>query len=183
MKIFDNFLNSYEQLKASANISEFTDIENPFDKVTYPNISLDIPAECKEEIIAKITAFLGTGPTNITMFMRRSPHGVSVPHIAHHDLSMGSYSLMLYMNDYDAGGTAMLRHRDTGMCYAPESNDFVEIARFDQNNVEKWAIYDMAYMKENRAVIFDAGLFHCAMPIGGFGRGIDSRTVLTVFFS
>ena len=31
--------------------------------------------------------------------------------------------------------------------------------------------------------LVDAGLFHCAMPIGGFGAGDDARCVLTCFFS
>ncbi len=183
MNIFDDFIESYPDLKAAADIAEFNDMENPGDGVVYPFISIDIPEHCRAEILAKISAFLGLEPQNVTMFMRRSPHGVNVPHTAHHDLSMGKYSLMLYLNDYAGGGTAFIRHRDTGMCYAPEHQHFVEIARFDQNNADKWVIYDMAHMKQNRAVIFDAGLFHCAMPIGGFGRGMDSRTVLTVFFS
>ena len=183
MNIFDDFLDSYEELKDYSLGAEFSDVENPADGVKYPLICTDIPERCRLEILSNIYNYLHRMPENITMFMRRSPKGIPVPHIAHHDLSMGSYSLMLYCNDYDGGGTAMLRHRETGMCYAPESDDFVEIARFDQNNMDKWAVIDIADMKQNRAVIFDAGYFHCAMPIGGFGSGNDARTVLTVFFS
>jgi len=89
---------------------------------------------------------------------------------------------MLYMNDAD-GGTAFIRHKETGVMYAPESQEMVDYVAQDQNSPDKWAVVDMVSMKENRAVIFDSGKFHCAMPIGGFGEGIEARTVLTVFFS
>ena len=90
---------------------------------------------------------------------------------------------MLYLNDHDHGGTAMLRHRETGMAYAPESDTFAAIARNDQNDQSKWTIVEYVQMKENRAAIFDAGFFHCALPVGGFGEGETARVVLTVFFS
>lgn len=184
MIIIDDFIDSYQQLKELSLACEFGDVKNPIDETVYPLIYADIPEIIKKEILSKIyNLFLHRIPENVTMFMRRSPAGVPVPHIAHHDLSMGKYSLMLYLNDHEEGGTAFIRHIDTGMCYAPANDDFVAIAQFDQNNTEKWAIIEKAKMKQNRAVIFDAGLFHCAMPIGGFGEGSDARTVLTCFFS
>lgn len=183
MIIIDNFIDLYPELRAFANFCTFSDIENPTDGVVYPGICTVIPEDIKTEILARIFNAVHRMPEKVTMFMRRSPEGTPVPHIAHHDLSMGTQSLMLYLNDHPEGGTAFLRHRDTGICYAPEHEDFVEIARFDQNNIAEWAIIDQADMKQNRAVIFDAGLFHCALPVGGFGQGRHARTVLTVFFS
>jgi len=183
MIIKDAFIYEYDKLKKYADGASFFSVQNPIDGAVYPLICIDIPEYLKNVILFKITELMGFEPTSTTMFMRRSPKGVPVPHIAHHDLSMGKYSLMLYLNDHEEGGTAFIRHKDTGMAYAPEHDDFVSIAQFDQNNPEKWAIIEQAKMKQNRAVIFDAGLFHCAMPIGGFGEGSEARTVLTCFFS
>jgi hypothetical protein len=183
MMIHDNFIASYPELKELANSAEFSDVKNPVDAVIYPEIYWDIPVSIKAEIIQKLSDIVGRDPENITMFMRRSPLGVPVPHIAHTDNSMGKYSLMLYLFERQDSGTAFIRHRSTGIMYAPESEEFLSIVRADQNNTSKWEVVDMADAKENRAVIFDAGKFHCAMPIGGFGEGAEARTVLTVFFS
>lgn len=182
MMIFDGFLESYQELKDYSLAADFTGITNPVDGVTYPHINADIPEAVKSELTRKLTEILGREPESAMMFIRQSPEGCHVPHIAHTDNSMGIYSLMLYMNDHE-GGTAFIRHKETGIMYAPESSAIVELMQKDQNDPEKWAVVDMANMKENRAVIFDAGKFHCAMPIGGFGKGAEARAVLTVFFS
>lgn len=183
MMIIDSFLESYPELKSYIDKAVFGDVVNPVDNVVYPHICDCIPQAVKDELLYRISVLIGKWPENVTIFLRKSPQGVHVPHIAHTDISMGAMSLMLYCNNFEGGGTAMLRHRETGICYAPESQEYVELMQKDQNSPEKWAIVDMAHMKENRAAIFDAGKFHCAMPIGGFGEGNESRVVLTVFFS
>ena len=183
MIIIDGFLKSYDLLKDHIRGASFADVVNPVDGATYPFICDSLPSAVKSELEQRIKELIGRDPVNQTVFLRRSPAGAPVPHIAHTDNSMGSLSLMLYCNEYEGGGTAMLRHRETGICYAPESPEYVEKMQQDQNSPDKWAVVDMVNMKENRAVIFDAGKFHCAMPIGGFGEGVESRAVLTAFFS
>lgn len=179
----DNFLGSYDELKKYAETADFRDIVNPVDGVTYPYICDFIPSDIRSEILERIEFLIKRKPHNITMFMRRSPEGVDCPHIVHNDLSMGTNSLMLYMNDSEDGGTAIVRHYETGMMYHPESGASLNEAIADQNNPEKWDIFHKFEMRENSAALFDAGLFHCALPIGGFGDWTDARTVLTVFFS
>jgi hypothetical protein len=179
----DNFLPSYEELKKYAETAEFKDVINPVDNVVYPHICADIPENIKAEVLERIEHFLNHKPEDVAIFMRKSPEGVHCPHIVHNDITMGKYSFMLYMNDNEGGGTGIVRHLDTGMMYQPQSKEFVEIAVFDQNNTEKWGLFHKFDMKQNTAAIFDAALFHCALPIGGFGEGSEARTVLTVFFS
>lgn len=179
----DNFLGSYNELKEYAKTADFRDIVNPVDGVVYPHICDSIPAHIRSEILGRIEFLTKKKPHNITMFMRRSPRSVFCPHIVHNDLSMGDNSLMLYMNDCEDGGTAIVRHWDTGIMYHPSSEHSQNEAVKDQNNPDKWAIFHKFDMKENSAALFDAGLFHCALPIGGFGDGAEARTVLTVFFS
>lgn len=183
----DDFLGDglYEELKVYS-LSEkcrFEDIENPVDQVKYPFICTDIPKDIKERIWSQLCEIFDKEVTINAIFMRRSPEGVSCPHIIHNDLSMGLNSLMLYMNDHEDGGTGIVRHLASGMMYQPENHDFVEVAVFDQNSPEKWSLFHKFNMKQNSAAIFDAALFHCALPIGGFGENEEARTVLTVFFS
>lgn len=186
INIIDKFLPKelYGQLRLFATDADYSGEQNPVDGVIYPHICSAIPEKLKQAVLQKITDIFQREPSGVTMFLRASPAGVPVPHAAHHDLTMGRYSLMLYLNDNPAGGTALLRHKETGMCYAPESETFTHIARGDQNNLNAWAILQAAEMKQNRAAIFDAGYFHCALPVGGFGSTAeDQRVVLTVFFS
>lgn len=179
----DDFLDTYDALKAYSQYCDFEDIPNPVDGVVYPHICREIPDFIQWEIELRLNDFVGRKIENPTIFMRMSPSGVHVPHIVHTDNSMGSHSLMLYMNDAD-GGTGFARHKETGMHMAPESEQLLQIAIDDCNKPDKWIFYDQAKMRENRAVIFDASLFHCALPIGGFGETqSDARIVLTAFFS
>lgn len=182
MIIIDNFLESYAELKEKSINGQFEDIKSPADGVTYPLICADIPDSVKSEVQERLETIFNKVSINY-IFMRKSPQGVPVPHMAHTDNSMGDFSLMLYLNDYPEGGTGLIRHKKTGIAFAPESEDFIAIAQHDQNNPNEWALYDRSVMKENRAAIFDAHLFHCALPVGGFGSGSESRCVLTAFFS
>lgn len=179
----DGFLASYQKLKDYAKTADFGDIVNPVDHVVYPGICDAIPDDIRQEILERIEFLTKSKPRNVTMFMRRSPAGVRCPHIVHNDLSMGSNSLMLYMNTNLSAGTAIVRHLETGMMYNPDSPELIDMAVRDQNSPEKWTMFHQFGMRENSAALFDAGLFHCAMPIGGFGEGVEARTVLTVFFS
>lgn len=179
----DNFLSSYDELKEYAKTADFRDIVDPVDGVVYPYICDAIPDHIRAEILERIEFLTKKKPHNITMFMRRSPEGVDCPHIVHNDLSMGANSLMLYMNDSEEGGTLIVRHLETGMMYHPESDLSLNEAVKDQNKPDKWYGFHRFAMRENSAALFDAGLFHCALPIGGFGEWSDARTVLTVFFS
>lgn len=183
MIVCDEFLGSFDELLNHAKTADFRDVVNPVDNVTYPGICVDIPDSVKSELLERVASVIGREPESVTMFMRRSPKGVHVPHIVHTDNSMGLYSLMLYMNDYAGGGTGFLEHSETGMRFAPVTEEQLDIAIRDQNSPEKWLLIDKCEMKQNRACIFEADQFHCALPVGGFGDGSEARTVLTVFFS
>jgi hypothetical protein len=182
MITIDNYLQSYDKLKQYSKTAEFKDIQNPFDGVIYPLICADIPEEVKTEIFTELSLFLGRPIKNQTLFMRMSPKNKKQPHKFHNDISMGKFSFMLYMQTVDGAGTGLARH-ETGMI-RPENQQQEQIAIRDTNANEKWEVYKVVEMVENRAAIFDASLFHVALPIGGFGESQeDARIVLTCFFS
>ena len=180
--VFSDFLDHFEELRSFSKECEFSAIENPVDKAVYPFICRDLPIQVEHDVHSALENRIGRKPEINTLFMRMSPAGVHVPHIAHTDNSMGKYSLMLYLNDQ--GGTSFLRHKETGICAAPESQKFVELVSKDQNEIEKWDRVYTVLASPNRALIFESNFFHCADPVGGFGTDqSDARIVLTAFFS
>lgn len=175
--IRDNFLSTFDELRAYADTAHFEDIQNEADDVVYPLICKEIPGNVVEEIVSIIK------PNNFLMFMRLSPKGVDCPHQSHNDSSMGSKSLMLYVSRAEdcQGGTSLLQHK-TGFSY-PTSEEELNLATQDQNDSEQWDIVDLCAMKPNRAALFPAHLSHRAEPIGGFGDNqLNGRLVLTCFY-
>jgi hypothetical protein len=184
MIVIDDFLPEFDELQKYAKNATFTDVVNSFDGVTYPLICADIPDHLRLSIITMIDDHFAM-PEDLTMFMRRSPAGVHCPHQVHSDASMGTHSLMLYLNAEDdcRGGTSFLSHKLTGISYNPELPEAVEIIVADQNRPDAWNVRDMANMIPNRAVIFDSDRLHRAEPVGGFGDTPENaRVVLTCFF-
>ncbi len=178
--IINNFIKSFAELEIAARENDFIDEVNPVDGVIYPLICADIPESVRSEIEENLKALNG-GKVDINiMFMRRSPEGVSCPHKVHSDISMGKYSLMLYIN---GGHTSLVRHNKTGIAFSPEDDSYLDIIHKDQNNDDAWSVTEIMGGEPNVAAIFDSSRLHRAEPVGGFGSGVDSRVVLTCFFS
>ena len=180
----DNFLEQYSSLKDFAdNKATFADVENPVDGVSYPLICTEIPESIKSEIVDQLSMFMHRLIENPTIFIRMSPAGVHCPHVFHNDISMGNFSFMLYMdNRPNDAGTGLFMHAGTGGRFpTPET---IEEESRDINNPDAWIQYDMAESYENRGALFDANLYHAALPFGGYGKTqAESRKVLTCFFS
>ena len=178
-----NFIDSYTALRDYANNANFKAIKNPVDGVEYPFICDEIPTKVRQEIACELAKTHGRQIKINAMFMRMSPKGVNAPHAAHVDISMGSYSLMLYLNDRQDAGTTFLKHDETGICYAPQLQEYADKLTADQNNLDAFSRTMFCPMEQNKALIFDAGILHCAEPVGGFGDDqTDSRMVLTCFY-
>lgn len=177
--VYNNFLeeSTFAHLVNHAREAEFRDVESGIDGVTYPLICTDIPHNVLQEVGTK----LHRKALNM-LFLRRSPAGVPVPNIHHNDASHGRWSLMLYLDDTPGAGTAFCRHVRTGICYAPEDPSLLEELVADSNNQTAWLPMSMCPATPNRGVVFDAGYFHRAEPLGGWGEGTEARTVLTAFF-
>lgn len=184
MIVIDDFLPEFEELQSYAKTATFADVVNEVDGVTYPLICDEIPNHLRLAVLCAIAKHFDL-PESPAMFMRRSPEGTHCPHQVHSDASMGTHSLMLYLNDEEdcEGGTSFLSHRATGIAYNPESQEATAIIVNDQNNPVAWRIRETVPMQPNRAVIFDADRLHRAEPVGGFGDTPDNtRVVLTCFF-
>lgn len=174
IRVIDNALSpmAYNDLLVQIACGPFVDEKNPVDGVTYPMICRNIPESVSSEIDSIIAG-------DCVEFMRASPEGVYCPHPVHHDGSMGRFSLMLYTSNI--GGTAILRHKETGIMSAPSDSDLVSRIANDAANIKAWEVMEIAEAKPNRVAIFDARVMHAAMPFGGFGDGVKARTVYTRF--
>lgn len=184
--VIDDFIEQFEALRRYADSAHFEDVTNQVDGVVYPHICTSIPPNIVAEICFQIATVLGRQPRDQVMFLRMSPEGTPVPHEAHTDLSMGKWSLMLYMNRevHCRGGTELIRHKATGLSVHPRNDPELKVWQRDHNNRDAWATDLMVNMVANRAFIFPAYLMHRAAPIGGFGLARDNaRMVLTCFFN
>lgn len=178
------FLDNFKELEDFSKKAEYKDEVNSVDGVVYPYICKDIPERIMNDLMYCLTfKLMQRRPKNPTVFLRKSPAGVPVTHKFHTDHSMGTFSMMLYIQDNPNAGTGLARHKETGMTKAPEDPELLKIAIDDCNDDSKWQIYKVAEMVKNKAVIFDSQLFHVALPIGGFGEANEARTVLTCFYS
>lgn len=180
MIVRDNWLSTYDTLKAHSLTVGYGGVTNPYDGIEYPDITVDIPDECRKEVVEKLGDLLGDIEIK-QMFMRLTTLNTSTPpHQAHPDNMMGTHTVILYMNN--AGGTSLVKHVETGMTEDPPTEELWHVWKRDTNTPEAWRIYDIAEGRENRVAVFDSRLLHRAEPIGGYGTSaVDGRVVLTAF--
>jgi len=183
--IVDNFLNddTFEILHAHALADDYEGLRNPLDGFEYPDVSVDIPIVVVEEIRERLAMLKGRPVCINVMFLRLTCENTeNPPHQAHTDTVMGSWTLLLYLND-GPGGTAFVTHKETGMYADPRTEQEFDAWVRDTNVPDAWKVTGMVDMKKNRANILPADLMHRAEPIGGFGKdATDGRIVLTAFF-
>lgn len=183
--IVDDFISGFELFRESLDSHIFSGVKSPVDGVFYSGVSLGIP----ESVAADIKTELEKHYNNVEIkfqFMRISQDGVFAPHQAHNDASMAELSCMLYLNRIEDchGGTSFVSHVDEGMQHGPETEHQMDVWAKENKDPSRWVIDEMAEMKPNRAVIFDAHRMHRSEPIGGFGTTTkDARLVLVTFFN
>ncbi len=97
----------------------------------------------------------------------------------HSDRSAGNYTCIAYLSKHEENtGTAFWRHRPTGLTYLPpievqkETGIFEELAADTVTaDPDKWEQLDYVRAVFNRALLFQAPLFHSRWPLAGFGEG------------
>lgn len=99
------------------------------------------------------------------------------PAYVHSDREWGDFTCIAYLSEHtERFGTGFYRHRETGMrrmpSFAALSNDRSFFERLKEQMVagreEDWELLDFVRGGYNRAVIFDAPLFHSRFPRNGF---------------
>lgn len=110
-------------------------------------------------------------------FFRQSPAGQDEPNFIHTDVDMGDVTVIVYWNDppADGDGTSFWRHRD---CGAVTGGLLTGDAG---KNLDAWECWRTVPAVFNRAVVFDAPLFHSRAIRENYGQGSDARLIQVVF--
>lgn len=108
----------------------------------------------------------------------------------HSDREAGDYTCVAYLSEHgdEETGTGFYRHRRTGMERMPSfeemAQDPEEFARLKDEMVkgseEDWERIHFVEGKFNRAVIFDAPLFHARVPRHGFSNTEEAARMVWV---
>ena len=182
--VIDDFFDSGFLIRAHAISTAYKD-QLSTDGVVYPDISIEIPEEIKQEFKDKLETLVGGKIKEFTPFLRLSRQGVPVPHQAHTDAILGQWTALVYLNrpEQCIGGTSLLKHV-SGMDTHPSTPEQEELWRQDTNDPTKWLSIGGCAMAFNRLYMVDSRLFHRAEPIGGFGDSNETgRLVMVAFFT
>jgi hypothetical protein len=111
------------------------------------------------------------------MFFRATNANTEAAYV-HSDRESGDYTCIVYLSEHEeTSGTGFYRHRETGMTSMPSFAELAEKPEFFEQlkremvsgSDEHWEQLDFIRGRFNRAVVFDAPLFHARMPKNGFG--------------
>lgn len=112
-----------------------------------------------------------------SMFFRVTNEGTERAYI-HSDRESGDHTCVCYMTEHEEpSGTAFFRHKGTGLTEMPSFKEMNELgilgelkADMVSRDPDKWEQIDYVEGKKNRAVIFEAPLFHSRYPLEGIGK-------------
>jgi hypothetical protein len=128
-------------------------------------------------MIAPLMRHMGAPIIPNSMFFRVSNANTEAAYV-HSDREAGSFTCVAYLSEHGEAesGTGFYRHRRTGMTRMPSfeelRDDAQEFARLKEEMVrgseEDWERVHFVSGQFNRAVVFDAPLFHARSPRHGF---------------
>lgn len=104
------------------------------------------------------------------------------PAYIHSDRTHGDWTCIVYLSEHkERSGTAFYRHRESGMTEMPSFEDLAKTPElFDKlktqmvtGSEDDWEMTDFVSGRFNRALIFNAPLFHSRFPKQGLGDGSD----------
>ena len=120
-----------------------------------------------------------------SMFFRTTLHDTETAYI-HSDRTTGNYTCVCYLSEHEQEyGTAFYRHKPTGLLEMPSFDD-QKVLGLDKllaadmvaRGDDVWEKTGFVQGKFNRAVIFDAPLFHSRIPVTGFGDNEDEGRLI-----
>lgn len=115
-----------------------------------------------------------------SMFFRTTNVGMEKAYI-HSDREAGAHTCIAYLSEHEeVSGTAFYRHRPTGLIEMPSFDEMAELGILDDlkadmvsRDPDKWEQLDFVRGAFNRALIFNAPLFHSRFPLEGIGDTFD----------
>lgn len=122
-----------------------------------------------------------------TMYFRVTTPGMERAYI-HSDRESGNHTCVAYLTDHaESYGTAFFRHKPTGLEAMPSFQEMRDAGTFEQlksdmvsRDPAKWEQVDFVQGRKNRALIFNAPLFHSRFPLEGIGTGPENGRMVWV---
>jgi len=122
-----------------------------------------------------------------TMYFRVTNEGMERAYI-HSDRESGNHTCVAYLTNHEEeSGTAFFTHKRTGLTAMPsfaemQESGIIEELKSDMvsRDPDKWIQTDMVRGKKNRALIFQAPLFHSRYPLEGIGKDSESGRLVWV---
>lgn len=111
-----------------------------------------------------------------SMFFRVTNVGMERAYI-HSDRECGAHTCVAYLSEHDEPfGTAFFKHKRTGLTEMPTLSEMQELGILEEmkadmvsRDPDKWMQLDYVRGAYNRALIFNAPLFHSRFPLEGIG--------------
>ena len=125
-----------------------------------------------------------------SMFFRVTNEGMEQAYI-HSDRESGNYTCVVYLSQHaEPYGTAFYRHKPTGLVEMPSFQEMQEMGVFEElkqdmvsRDPDKWELLRYVEGQRNRAIIFDAPMFHSRWPLEGIGKDAsDGRLIWASHF-
>lgn len=122
-----------------------------------------------------------------TMYFRVTNVGMEKAYI-HSDRESGNHTCVVYLTDHEETiGTAFYRHKRTGLHVMPSLREMQERGILDEmkadmvsRDPDKWEQLDFVRGQRNRALIFNAPLFHSRFPFEGIGNDAETGRLVWV---
>lgn len=176
IKVVDNFLEDPQLEQVRALLAEYKDVN--VDGVVYPKIATHTDVKS----LAKVEEILGVPvQSSLPPFYRKYIPDEPQPTFIHSDVNEGDYTLIVFLNETNGpdNGLAFWRHKDTGVVRAGSFDAELLSEGLDET---KWTKVAQVEMKWNRAIIFDARLYHSRWPRENWSTDLDNNRIIKVLF-
>lgn len=122
-----------------------------------------------------------------SMFFRVTNEGMEKAYI-HSDRESGAHTCVVYLSDHEElSGTAFFKHKRTGLTSMPSFAEMYEMGILEElkqdmvsRDESKWEQVGFVEAKYNRALIFDAPLFHSRFPLEGISTNTEAGRMVWV---
>ena len=179
--VVDNFCDDIERVKQSAFAAGF-DTWNPNKGEVGSSIydGMGFWGDHALMLNALIRAVKNVVVPN-TMYFRVTNVGMERAYI-HSDRESGNYTCIAYLTDHEeTSGTAFFRHKRTGLIEMPSFVEMQATGVMDElkadmvsRDPDNWEQLDFVRGAKNRALIFNAPLFHSRFPLEGIGDSFET---------
>jgi hypothetical protein len=122
-----------------------------------------------------------------TMYFRVTNVGMEKAYI-HSDRESGNHTAICYLTDHEEdSGTAFFRHKRTRLIAMPSFAEMADMGILEElkedmvsRDPDKWEQLDYVRGRKNRALIFQAPLFHSRFPLEGIGSTVEDGRMVWV---